>query len=165
MFPIRDDNPQILTPYATYGIVLINVAAWVFLQGLGSEPSLSGSVCQFGLIPGELLQLVPAGSRPKRREKTAVTAIAPDAQIKKTHLGKGPTHFSEDSDFGIASGPFSKGVVVQGKIPGREGRPGSPRLDEPSSEAFPSENTALKDRTYAVDLVDEVILDVRPVVP
>ena len=63
MFPIRDDNPQILTPYATYGIVLVNVAAWVLLQGLGAEPSLSGSICRFGLIPGELLQLVPAGSR------------------------------------------------------------------------------------------------------
>lgn len=57
MFPLRDDNPQFLTPYATYGIVIINVAAWVFLQGLGREPGLSGSVCSFGLIPGELLQL------------------------------------------------------------------------------------------------------------
>lgn len=63
MFPIRDDNPQILTPYATYAILIINIAAWVFLQGLGAEPSLSGSICQFGLIPGELLQLVPAGSK------------------------------------------------------------------------------------------------------
>lgn len=63
MFPIRDDNPQILTPYATYAIVIINVAAWVFLQGLGTEPSLSGSICQFGLIPGELLQQVASGSK------------------------------------------------------------------------------------------------------
>lgn len=60
MFPIRDDNPQLLTPYATYGIVIVNIAAWIFLQGLGQEPGLSGSVCTFGLIPGELLQLSSA---------------------------------------------------------------------------------------------------------
>ena len=58
MFPIRDDNPQILTPYATVGIVLLNVFAWIFVQGLGNEPGLSASVCNFGLIPGELLQQV-----------------------------------------------------------------------------------------------------------
>ena len=37
--------------------------AWIFVQGLGSEPALMGSVCRFGLIPGELLQLAPAGTR------------------------------------------------------------------------------------------------------
>ena len=57
MFPIRDDNPSILTPYATYAIVFVNAAAWIFLQAFGTEPGLSGSVCNFGLIPGELLQL------------------------------------------------------------------------------------------------------------
>ena len=63
MFPIRDDNPHFLTPYATFGIIILNVAAWIFLQGLGSEPMLSGSVCTLGLIPGELLQTVDAGTR------------------------------------------------------------------------------------------------------
>ena len=63
MFPIRDDNPQILTPYATFLIVALNIAAWVLLQGMGSDPALAGSVCKFGLIPGELTQMVPAGTR------------------------------------------------------------------------------------------------------
>jgi len=63
MFPIKDDNPQILVPYATFTIVALNIVAWVFLQGMGSAEKLPGSVCQFGLIPGELLQLVPAGTR------------------------------------------------------------------------------------------------------
>ncbi|MFQ5547426.1 MAG: rhomboid family intramembrane serine protease [Woeseia sp.] len=63
MFPIRDDNPQVLIPYATIGIIVLNVAAWIFLQGLGTEPSLSGSVCRLGMIPGELLQTVDAGTR------------------------------------------------------------------------------------------------------
>ena len=63
MIPIRDDNPQILTPYATLTILALNIAAWIFLQGWGNEPALAGSVCRFGLIPGELLQLVPPGTR------------------------------------------------------------------------------------------------------
>lgn len=62
MFPIRDDNPNILTPYATVGIIALNAAVWVFVQGLGAEPSLSGSVCRLGLIPAELLNLVPSGT-------------------------------------------------------------------------------------------------------
>jgi rhomboid family protein len=63
MFPIRDDNPHFLIPYTTYGIIALNVIAWVFLQGIGTEPMLSRSVCRLGLIPGELLQTVPAGTR------------------------------------------------------------------------------------------------------
>lgn len=63
MFPIRDDNPNLLTPYATLGIIVANLAAWVFVQGLGADPALSASVCQFGLIPGELLGAVTPGSR------------------------------------------------------------------------------------------------------
>lgn len=63
MIPIRDDNPHFLTPYATYAIIALNVAAWVLLQGMGTEPRLSASVCQLGLIPGELLQTVPSGTR------------------------------------------------------------------------------------------------------
>ena len=63
MFPIRDDNPQILTPYATYLIVALNAAMWVIVQGMGSEPILSNSICRLGLIPAEFMHLVPAGTR------------------------------------------------------------------------------------------------------
>lgn len=63
MFPIRDDNPSILTPYVTYGIVALNALIWVFVQGLGASPQLGASVCQFGLIPGELLQNLPPETR------------------------------------------------------------------------------------------------------
>ncbi|HEY8555240.1 MAG TPA: rhomboid family intramembrane serine protease [Burkholderiales bacterium] len=62
MFPLRDDNPSFLTPYATYAIVALNVLVWVFLQGFGMEPRLSASVCTLGLIPGELLGTVPPGA-------------------------------------------------------------------------------------------------------
>ncbi|MEE9282047.1 MAG: rhomboid family intramembrane serine protease [Myxococcota bacterium] len=62
MFPIRDDNPQFLIPISTYVLIGLNVAAWIFVQGLGFEPALSRSVCTLGLIPGELLQTLPAGT-------------------------------------------------------------------------------------------------------
>ena len=62
MFPIRDDNPQLRLPIATYVIMAINVAVWVFVQGLGSNPDLIRSICVLGLIPAELLSTVPAGT-------------------------------------------------------------------------------------------------------
>ena len=55
MFPIRDENPQLNVAWVTYAIIGINVAAWVLLQGMGTDPMLSRSVCQFGLIPGDVL--------------------------------------------------------------------------------------------------------------
>ena len=55
MIPIRDDNPQIRVPWVTYAIVVLNVLAWVLLQGVGSEPALTRSICQLGMIPGDLL--------------------------------------------------------------------------------------------------------------
>lgn len=63
MFPIRDDNPTLSPPLATVLLVLANVAAWVLVQGMGSEPWLSRSVCGLGFIPGEVLGLVPEGLR------------------------------------------------------------------------------------------------------
>jgi len=56
MFPIRDDNPTFLTPYATYAIIGLNVLAWVLVQGFGGEQAVTRSVCNLGLIPGNLLQ-------------------------------------------------------------------------------------------------------------
>jgi len=55
MFPIRDENPQINIPYVTYGLIALNVIAWLLLQGYGMEPGLSNSVCNYGLIPADLL--------------------------------------------------------------------------------------------------------------
>lgn len=56
MFPLRDDNPTIHTSFATFAIIGLNAATWISLQGLGSPEPLAQSICEFGLIPGELLQ-------------------------------------------------------------------------------------------------------------
>lgn len=63
MFPLRDENPTLHASVATVAIVAINAFVWVFIQGLGSDPQLTASVWKFGLIPGELLGLVPEGTR------------------------------------------------------------------------------------------------------
>jgi rhomboid family protein len=63
MFPYKDENPTVLTPVVTVGIIALNVLAWVFLQGLGAPAALARSVCELGLTPGELLGTLPAGLR------------------------------------------------------------------------------------------------------
>ena len=61
MFPYRDDNPTAITPYVTYAIIGLNFACWLLIQGAGTHPALDRSVCQFGLIPGDLTGRLPAG--------------------------------------------------------------------------------------------------------
>lgn len=55
MIPYKDENPTHHIPYVTYGIIVLNVLAWVLLQGFGREPDLSHSICNYGLIPGAIL--------------------------------------------------------------------------------------------------------------
>jgi len=54
MFPYRDENETIRTPYATYVVLALNVGAWLLVQGGGQHLPLARSVCNLGLIPGEL---------------------------------------------------------------------------------------------------------------
>jgi len=63
MFPYRDDNPTLTTPIVTILIIGVNVLFWVVVQGMGTEPQLSASVCKLGLIPGEVLGRLPPGTR------------------------------------------------------------------------------------------------------
>lgn len=62
MIPYRDENEVIRTPVVTYVIIAINVLVWVLVQGAGSEQQLAASVCNLGLIPGELTGLARPGS-------------------------------------------------------------------------------------------------------
>jgi membrane associated rhomboid family serine protease len=62
MFPYKDDNPTEITPIVTLGIIAANVLAWLFVQGMGSPEALVRSVCDLGLVPGELLRTAPPGT-------------------------------------------------------------------------------------------------------
>ena len=61
MIPYHDENQTLRTPIVTLGLIAACVAVWVLLQGAGAERPLAASVCNFGLIPGELLGTLPAG--------------------------------------------------------------------------------------------------------
>lgn len=51
------------TPVMTYAIIAANVFAWLYFQGAGlNESQLAASVCNFGLVPGELTHLAKLGT-------------------------------------------------------------------------------------------------------
>lgn len=65
MFPYRDENETVRTPIITFALIAINVLVWLLVQGAGMHGPLEASVCQLGLIPGELTgQAMPGDSIP-----------------------------------------------------------------------------------------------------
>jgi membrane associated rhomboid family serine protease len=87
VFPIRDDNPHFLTPLVTYTLIAANVAAWVLVQGLGAEAPLARSVCDLGLVPGELLQRVSPGTAvPLSEHYVCVVDPSPSWTTLLTHM-------------------------------------------------------------------------------
>ncbi len=83
MFPYRDENETQRAAIVTGTIILLNVAAWIFIQGAGSTLALASSVCDFGLIPGELTLSLPPGTRFPMGENLAC-ATDPGRQV--SHL-------------------------------------------------------------------------------
>ena len=63
MFPYHDENETQRTPYVTLVLIALNVLAWLLAQGAGATLQLARSVCEFGLIPGELTASLPPGTR------------------------------------------------------------------------------------------------------
>ena len=62
MFPYHDENETQRTPYVTMAFIVANVLTWLVVQGAGSDLALAESVCELGLIPGELTQSLPVGT-------------------------------------------------------------------------------------------------------
>jgi membrane associated rhomboid family serine protease len=62
MFPYRDDNPTLRTPVVTLALIAANLVVWAVVQGFGAEAGLVRSICNLGLIPGELLGRVAPGT-------------------------------------------------------------------------------------------------------
>ena len=79
MFPYRDDNPTLRTPVVTVGIIALNTLVWLFVQQMGTDPALTRSICEFGLIPGEFLGRIPPGTE---------VPVGPGVSCV---LGEGPT--------------------------------------------------------------------------
>jgi membrane associated rhomboid family serine protease len=62
MFPYHDENETQRVPLVTLALIAANVAAWVLVQGAGAPRALAASVCDLGLIPGELTGMAPPGA-------------------------------------------------------------------------------------------------------
>ena len=62
MFPYHDENETKRTPLVTYAIVALNLLVWVVIQGAGFGLALPRSVCELGLIAGELTGRLAPGT-------------------------------------------------------------------------------------------------------
>jgi membrane associated rhomboid family serine protease len=63
VIPYHDENQTQRTPYVTFALIGLSVASWVLLQGAGGARPLAVSVCELGLIPGELTASVAPGTQ------------------------------------------------------------------------------------------------------
>jgi membrane associated rhomboid family serine protease len=61
MIPYRDENQTQRTPFITIAIIAINVLVWIVFQRGGQDIAVASSVCNYGLIPGELTGLFRPG--------------------------------------------------------------------------------------------------------
>lgn len=61
MIPYRDENETQRRAIVTGSIIALNILSWLVLQGAGANFPLARSVCNLGLIPGELTGLLPPG--------------------------------------------------------------------------------------------------------
>lgn len=63
MIPLGDDNPTVRVPVATLFVIVAMFAVWVLVQGAGFDDGLlAASVCNLGMVPGELTRIAPLGS-------------------------------------------------------------------------------------------------------
>jgi membrane associated rhomboid family serine protease len=63
VIPYHDENETQRTAVVTLTLVAANVLMWLLVQGAGSSEPLAASVCDFGLIPGELTGALGPGVR------------------------------------------------------------------------------------------------------
>ena len=61
MIPLGDENPTLRTPWMTWLIIGVTVAVWTTVQGAGMGDALPRSVCDLGLVPGELTHQARVG--------------------------------------------------------------------------------------------------------
>ena len=118
MFPYHDENETQRPAYVTLVIIGLCVFAWVFIQGAGAEEPLARSVCNLGLIPGELSNALPAGVGTPMSDRL-VCVTDPGRQYRK--------HLHVDVHARLVDAPHRQHVVP---VALREQRR---RLDDPAA--------------------------------
>jgi membrane associated rhomboid family serine protease len=87
VFPYHDENVTQRTPLVTMALIAACALAWLLVQGGGSMMPLASSVCNYGLIPGELLGTVaPGTSWPMGENLVCVVDPGPEARNVFTHM-------------------------------------------------------------------------------
>lgn len=87
MFPYHDENETQRTPYVTMALIALNVLVWVLVQGAGATMALAQSVCNLGLIPGELTgSLRPGAAFPMGEGLVCLTDAGPGASHLVTSM-------------------------------------------------------------------------------
>jgi membrane associated rhomboid family serine protease len=62
MIPISDENPTLRTPIMTWLLLGAMFAVWLVVQGGGMDSAtLAKSVCNLGMVPGEITHRAPVG--------------------------------------------------------------------------------------------------------
>jgi membrane associated rhomboid family serine protease len=61
MIPYHDENDTVRPAHVTLTLIALCTLTWLLYQGAGSEAAMAASVCNRGLIPGELTQTLRAG--------------------------------------------------------------------------------------------------------
>ena len=62
LIPYHDENKTARPTPVTWLIIAANVIVWLTLQGAGTVPALPKSVCELGLVPGELTGSLAPGT-------------------------------------------------------------------------------------------------------
>jgi membrane associated rhomboid family serine protease len=63
MIPLSDEHPTLRPPVMTYALLAVLVGTWVFVQGAGfNEPQLAASICNLGMVPGEITHQAALGT-------------------------------------------------------------------------------------------------------
>lgn len=63
MIPLSDNHPTLRVPLMTYAILAGILATWFLVQGAGFDAyAMAVSVCNLGMVPGELTHMAPLGT-------------------------------------------------------------------------------------------------------
>ena len=62
MIPISDENPTLHTPVMTWIILGVMFAVWFVVEGAGNGFKMAVSVCDWGMVPGELTRQAALGT-------------------------------------------------------------------------------------------------------
>lgn len=63
MIPLSDENPTLQTPVMTWVLLGVMFAVWLVVEGGGFDPvTLAASVCNYGMVPGEITHRALVGT-------------------------------------------------------------------------------------------------------